>query len=109
MGRTGRLGSGLVPIVSRHRRFWPVLAVLMIAAGCTSHPTKPASGDLAGTTLVIAVAGEPASVNPLAGYAEHGAAKIYDGLVEHRADASLRPALAGELPEPAPDGRSWTA
>jgi peptide/nickel transport system substrate-binding protein len=81
----------------------------MIAAGCTSHPTKPASGDLAGTSLVIAVASEPASINPLAGYAKHGAAKIYDGLVEHRADASLRPALAAELPEPAPDGRSWTA
>jgi peptide/nickel transport system substrate-binding protein len=59
--------------------------------------------------MVIAVADEPVSVNPLAGYAEHGAAKIFDGLVEHRANSSLRPALAAELPEPAPDGKSWTA
>jgi peptide/nickel transport system substrate-binding protein len=97
-----------VPIVTRRRRFWPVLAVLAVS-GCTTHPTAPASGDLAGTSLVVAVADEPASVNPLAGYAEHGAAKIFDGLVEHRADATLRPVLTTDLPEPAPDGRSWIA
>jgi peptide/nickel transport system substrate-binding protein len=99
-----------VPIVSRRHRLWPVLAVLALGAGaCTSKPTPPASGDLAGTSLVIAVAHEPESLNPLAGYAEHGAAKIYDGLVEHRANSSLRPALATDLPEPSPDGKSWTA
>ncbi|HEV8562485.1 MAG TPA: ABC transporter substrate-binding protein [Actinophytocola sp.] len=97
-----------MPIVSRRRRFWPALAILALGA-CTASPTPPASGDLAGTSLVIAVADEPASLNPLAGYAENGAAKIYDGLLEHRANGELRPALATDLPEPAPDGRSWTA
>jgi peptide/nickel transport system substrate-binding protein len=81
---------------------------LSAAAACTAEPTPPASGDPAGTSLVIALAHEPASLNPLAGYAEHGAAKIFDGLLEHRANSTLRPALAAELPEPAPDGRSWT-
>jgi peptide/nickel transport system substrate-binding protein len=79
------------------------------AVACTGRPTPPASGDLAGTSLVIAVADEPVTMNPLAGYAEHGAAKIFDGLVEHRANGSLRPVLTTELPEPAPDGKSWTA
>jgi peptide/nickel transport system substrate-binding protein len=97
-----------VPIVSRRRRFWPALAILALGA-CTAQPTPPASGDLAGTSLVIAIAQEPASLNPLAGYAEYGAAKLFDGLVEHRANGSLRPVLATELPEPAPDGKSWTA
>jgi peptide/nickel transport system substrate-binding protein len=78
-------------------------------AACTPNSTPSASGDPAGTSLVIAVASEPASLHPLAGLAEHGAAKIYDGLVEHRANGSLRPVLAEEMPEPAPDGRSWTA
>lgn len=75
---------------------------------CTGEPTPPASGDPAGTSLVIAVAEEPVSLNPLVGYAGHGAAKIFDGLLEHRADSSLRPALAADLPVPSPDGRSWT-
>jgi peptide/nickel transport system substrate-binding protein len=80
-----------------------------ILAACTADPTPPASGDLAGTSLVIAIAEEPKSLNPLAGYAEHGAAKIFDGLVEHRANSSLRPVLATELPEQSADGMSWTA
>src|SRR5262245_17417265 len=58
--------------------------------------------------MVIAVADEPADLSPLAGYAEHGSAKLYDGLVEYQANRSLRPALATDLPEPAGDGLSWT-
>ncbi|GAB1514387.1 ABC transporter substrate-binding protein [Actinophytocola sp. KF-1] len=97
--------SGLV----RHksRLLVPMLAAAL-AGACTGDPTPPASGDPAGTSMVIAVADEPADVNPLSGFAENGAAKLYDGLVEHQADLSLRPALATELPEPSADGRSWT-
>ncbi|HEU5111460.1 MAG TPA: ABC transporter substrate-binding protein, partial [Micromonosporaceae bacterium] len=83
-------------------------ATALVLSACTAD-TPSASGDPAGTSLVIAVAEEPASLHPLAGFAEHGAARIYDGLVEHRADGSVRPVLAEDLPEPAPDGRSWTA
>jgi peptide/nickel transport system substrate-binding protein len=81
--------------------------VLLVSA-CTGDPAPPASGDPDGTSLVLAVADEPAELNPLDGYAENGSAKIFDGLVEHDADATLRPALAVDLPEPSSDGRTWT-
>lgn len=93
----------------RRRRLGPALvACVLVAGACTDDPAPPASGDPAGTSLVIAVAEEPAELNPLEGYAEHGAAKVFDGLVEHDADLSLRPALAADLPEPSADGRTWT-
>lgn len=85
----------------------PLLAVALVGA-CTGDPAPPASGDPDGTSLVIAVADEPADLNPVAGYGEHGAAKLYDGLVEFTDDRSLRPALATDLPTPAADGLSWT-
>lgn len=105
-GYVARLGSGLVP--TKCRRLAPALAAVALVAACTGDPVPPASGDPDGTSLVIAVAGEPAELNPLDGYAENGAAKIFEGLVEHDADSSLRPALAVDLPQPAPDGRTWT-
>ncbi len=92
---------------NKSRLLAPLLAVALVGA-CTGNPAPPASGDPDGTSLVIAVADEPADVSPLAGYAEHGAAKLFDGLVEHEAGLALRPALAVELPEPAADGLSWT-
>ncbi|MFI7676787.1 ABC transporter substrate-binding protein [Actinophytocola sp. NPDC049390] len=91
----------------KSRLLVPLLAAAL-AGACTGDPAPPASGDPDGTAMVIAVADEPADVNPLSGFAEHGAAKLYDGLVEHQADLSLRPALATGLPEPSADGRSWT-
>jgi peptide/nickel transport system substrate-binding protein len=98
------------------RRSVPVpLAVLLAAlltalllAGCTADPVPPASGDPDGTSLVIAVAQEPTEVDPLAGFGPYGAAKVFDGLLEHDADLDLRPGLATDLPEPSPDGRTWT-
>ena len=48
------------------------------------------------------------SLNPLDGYAPNGAGKIFDGLLEHQADGSLRPMLATELPVVSADGKSWT-
>jgi peptide/nickel transport system substrate-binding protein len=94
-------------VPNKSRLIAPLLAVALVGA-CTGDPAPPASGDPDGTSLVIAVADEPADLNPLAGYAEHGAAKLYDGLVEYQSDLSLRPALAADLPVPAADGRSWT-
>jgi len=94
-------------VPNKSRLLVPLLAVALVGA-CTGDPAPPASGDPDGRSLVIAVADEPADLSPLAGYAEHGAAKLYDGLVEHQANLSLRPALATELPTPATDGLSWT-
>lgn len=92
------------------RRVVPALsaAVLLLAGACTGDPAPPASGDPDGTSLVLAVAEEPAELSPLAGYGEDGAAKLFDGLVEHDVDRTLRPALAADLPQPSPDGRTWT-
>lgn len=93
----------------RGPRVTALAALLCLAAvACTEEPVPPASGDPDGTSLVLAVADEPASLNPLAGYAQHGAAKIFEGLLEHREDGSLAPRLAAEMPTPSLDGRSWT-
>jgi peptide/nickel transport system substrate-binding protein len=94
-------------VPNKFRVVAPLLAVTLLGA-CTGDPAPPASGDPDGTSLVLAVAEEPAALNPLAGYAPNGAAKIFDGLVEHTSNRSLRPALANDLPEPSADGRSWT-
>jgi peptide/nickel transport system substrate-binding protein len=94
-------------VPNKSRLLAPLLAVALVGA-CTGDPAPPASGDPAGTSLVIAAATEPASLSPLAGYAEHGAAKLYDGLVEFQPNLTLRPALATELPEQSADGRSWS-
>jgi peptide/nickel transport system substrate-binding protein len=94
-------------VPTKSRVLAPLLAVALVGA-CTGDPAPPASGDPDGTSLVIAVADEPTDLSPVGGYAEHGAAKLYDGLVEYQANLSLRPALAADLPEPASDGLSWT-
>ena len=85
-----------------------VLVALLAAAGCTGTTTPSAEGTADNSALVLADPVEPATLNPLLGYGREGVSKLYDGLVEHRADGSVRPQLAAEAPEPAPDGLSWT-
>ncbi|MBP2324065.1 peptide/nickel transport system substrate-binding protein [Kibdelosporangium banguiense] len=85
-----------------------LLALPAVLVGCTAAPTLTASGSTDSTSLVLAVPNEPLNVHPLAGYGQHGAAKVFDGLLEHQADLSVRPALAVELPTPSADGKSWT-
>jgi len=58
--------------------------------------------------MVLADGYEPDSLHPLLGYGAEGASKIFDGLVTHDGDRQLQPALAAELPQPAPDRLSWT-
>jgi peptide/nickel transport system substrate-binding protein len=82
-------------------------AVALTAAACTgTEPPPPKPPKAASITLATAIA--PTTLDPLAGYAPYGAAKIFDGLVEHRPDGSLKPALAVALPRPSTDGLSWT-
>ncbi|WP_308258536.1 ABC transporter substrate-binding protein [Saccharothrix obliqua] len=85
-----------------------VLAAVLAVAGCTGAATPNAEGTADGSSIVIADSTEPATLNPLLGYGRDGVSKIYDGLYEHRADRSLRPQLAEDLPQPAADGLSWT-
>lgn len=49
------------------------------------------------------------SFNPLAGWAPHGYAKFYDGLISHNEDLEPIPALATELPTTSEDGKTVTA
>ncbi|MCT2585276.1 ABC transporter substrate-binding protein [Actinophytocola gossypii] len=97
-----------MPTLSFRRLVPSLLAVVLLAGACTGDPAPPASGDPDGTSLVIAVAEEPTALSPLAGYGLHGAAKVFDGLVEHADDLTLRPALATGLPAPSANGRTWT-
>ncbi|HVV20856.1 MAG TPA: ABC transporter substrate-binding protein [Pseudonocardiaceae bacterium] len=91
----------------RRRFLLPIIPVLVLAGACTGTPT-PAAGGPDNTAMVLAEPAEPATLNPLAGYAPNGAAKIYDGLYEYQADGTLKPVLATSLPVPSADGRSWT-
>ncbi|HJP77137.1 MAG TPA: ABC transporter substrate-binding protein [Pseudonocardiaceae bacterium] len=86
----------------------PVVLLAGLTAACTGAPTPSASGRPDNSAMVLAEAMEPASLNPLGGYAPYGASKIFDGLLEYQSDGSLRPVLATGLPTPAPDGKSWT-
>ncbi|HEY1575162.1 MAG TPA: ABC transporter substrate-binding protein [Pseudonocardiaceae bacterium] len=92
----------------RRRLLLSIIPVLAMAAACTGTPTPSASGRPDNTAMVLAEPVEPASLNPLDGYAPNGAAKIFDGLYEYQPDGTLHPALAAALPVPSTDGRSWT-
>ncbi|MGH3493011.1 MAG: ABC transporter substrate-binding protein [Sciscionella sp.] len=59
-------------------------------------------------SITIAQAVEPASLDPLAGYAPDGASKLFAGLVAHDATGALVADLAAALPVPSGDGLTWT-
>ena len=86
----------------------PVVLLAGLTAACTGAPTPSASGRPDNTAMVLAEAMEPASLNPLDGYAPYGASEIFDGLLEYQADGSLRPVLAASQPVPSASGASWT-
>lgn len=85
-----------------------ILVLGLAAAACTGAPTPSASGRPDNTAMVLAEPVEPATLNPLDGYAPNGAAKIFDGLYEYQPDGSLRPVLAASAPVVSADGKSWT-
>lgn len=85
-----------------------VVTAVLVVAGCTGTTTPNAEGTADGSALVLADPVEPTTLNPLLGYGREGVSKLYDGLVEHRADGSVRPQLAVDAPTPAADGLSWT-
>ena len=92
------------------RRRYLLLPVVLLAGltACTGAPTPSASGRPDNSAMVIAESTEPASLDPLDGYAPYGASKIFDGLLEYQSDGSLRPVLATAPPVPSVDGKSWT-
>jgi peptide/nickel transport system substrate-binding protein len=87
----------------------PVLLVAaLVVTACTESPAPDGNPDTTGTSMVLADRDEPTTLNPLFGYGTQGASKIYDGLVEHRQDGTLRPQLASAEPVPSLDGLTWT-
>jgi peptide/nickel transport system substrate-binding protein len=92
------------------RSTFPVvlLCTAAVATACTDTTTPSAEGTVDDSSIVLADQREPTTLNPLLGYGPLGASKIYDGLVTHRADRALEPALATDLPVPSADGRAWT-
>lgn len=98
--------------VTRVRFVVALLAVVGVALGACSAPTTgpAAPGDPAGdpASMVLADGYEPDDLNPLMGYGEEGASKIYDGLIAFDAERNPQPNLAAAVPTPAPDGLSWT-
>lgn len=58
--------------------------------------------------MVLAEPVAPTTLDPLAGFAPDGAAKVYDGLYAYQPDGILQPELAAAPPSPSADGRQWT-
>ncbi len=112
-------------------RLVPVFALSLVLAACAQTPTssgsasseasEPAASEstAAATTdstaqgkdsITLALGHEHSdSFNPLAGWAQHGFAKFYDGLISHNEKLEPVPALASELPTVSDDGLTVTA
>ncbi|WFB11100.1 ABC transporter substrate-binding protein [Streptomyces sp. LX-29] len=79
-----------------------------LLAGATACST-PSDGKDGGTeALVVGIANEPETLNPLLGYGKDGNSKIFEGLLRHDAGMRLVPALAAALPKVTDDGRTYT-
>jgi peptide/nickel transport system substrate-binding protein len=87
-----------------------LLTAAVVVAACTGTPAPASTGSTVddNTTMTLADSAEPATLNPVQGFAPLGGSRLYDGLVGYQKDRTLRPVLATDLPQPSPDGRSWT-
>ncbi|QUQ71740.1 ABC transporter substrate-binding protein [Kutzneria sp. CA-103260] len=87
-----------------------LLTAAVVVAACTGDPAPSRSGGTVddNTTITVAASTEPASLNPVQGFAPYGSSRMYDGLLTYNAGRSLRPLLATDMPLPSPDGKSWT-
>jgi peptide/nickel transport system substrate-binding protein len=96
------------------RSSWSMAALTagaLVTCACAAPSSGPGeagrSSSADGRTMVLASSAEDETLDPLAGYGEDGATKIFDGLVMRDADLRLQPALATALPEPDADGTAW--
>ena len=83
-------------------------AALALVVGACAAPTTGSAAPQDPASMVLADGYEPDDLNPLLGYGEEGASKIYDGLTALDADRVPQPNLAAGAPVPAADGLSWT-
>ena len=87
-------------------------AALLVTASC-ADPDHRTEGQPAGRTgvqdeVVVAVAAEPDTFNPVLGYARWGDGKVVEGLLGLDADLEPQPLLAEDLPEVSDDGLTYT-
>ncbi|MFI9385518.1 ABC transporter substrate-binding protein [Kutzneria sp. NPDC052558] len=87
-----------------------LLAAAAVVAACTGDPapSRPGSTVDDNTTITVADSSEPASLNPVQGFAPYGSSRMYDGLLTYNAGRVLKPLLATGMPQPSADGKSWT-
>lgn len=91
----------------------PTAGLALLTVGCTNPTavpdaavTDPADGRA--QDVVIAVAAEPDTLNPVLGYARWGDGKVVEGLLQLGVDLVPEPLLAQSLPEVSDDGLTWT-
>ncbi|NJP50352.1 ABC transporter substrate-binding protein [Streptomyces sp. SBST2-5] len=77
-------------------------------AACSAPGGGAADAGASADSVVIGVATEPDTLNPLLGYGKDGNSKIFDGLLARGADMRLKPALAKALPRITDGGRTYT-
>ncbi|WP_061294135.1 ABC transporter substrate-binding protein [Herbidospora cretacea] len=96
------------PFRVRFARLAPLVLIASLALGACSAPTVPqtSSSGSADDTFVLGIPSEPATLNPVLGYAVDGGGLMFDGLLSRNADLSLKPALADAMP--ATDGETVT-
>jgi len=85
-----------------------LLTAAVVVAACTGdpEPSRPGGTVDDNTTVTVADSTEPASLNPVQGFAPYGSSRMYDGLLTYNAGRVLKPLLATAMPQPSPDGKS---
>ncbi|MFB8249408.1 ABC transporter substrate-binding protein [Streptomyces sp. NPDC055952] len=83
-------------------------ALATAVTACSAPGGGATDGAGSAASVVIGVATEPDTLNPLLGYGKDGNSKIFDGLLARDAEMKLKPALAAALPEITDGGRTYT-
>lgn len=112
MSRNSR--STTSPQSARPARLLAGVGLLLVVASCAdpdgtaTGPAGPAGEPGRGEEVVVAVASEPDTLNPVLGYARWGDGKVVEGLLALGADLRPEPLLALDLPEVSEDGLTYT-
>jgi peptide/nickel transport system substrate-binding protein len=100
---------------TRRRTLEAALAAVLLLGACVDPGAGPSGGQEDGsagpgdaTSVVVALAGEPDTLNPVLGAARWGDGKVVEGLVALDADLQPVPLLAADLPDVSGDGLTWT-
>lgn len=81
---------------------------LLLVLGACDGQAEPKPPPPRKVDITVDSPSEPSTLSPIGGFAVDGAAKLYDGLVEHQPGGGMAPVLAASMPTPDADGTSWT-